>query len=222
MTGSPTVIPFDHLLSEAQKELLYKNLNTVRYKAKDIVFRQNVRTSHVMFVNSGLLKVYKEGKNDRSVILKVAGQGTYIGLISVFGDKIHKYSAAALKDSEVSDIDITVFRSILLENGKFALHFLNLISLDGLFIFERLMSIAHQQLPGRIAGVLRYFSVEVFKSEEFELPLTRRELADFAGTVKESFIRTLTEFKNDKIIELNGNNVKIISMDIIKTLSELG
>ena len=50
----------------------------------------------------------------------------------------------------------------------------------------------------------------------------RRELAELAGTTKESFIRTLTEFKNDKIIYLDGSRVEILSMDIVKTLSELG
>jgi hypothetical protein len=43
-----------------------------------------------------------------------------------------------------------------------------------------------------------------------------------AGTTKESFIRTLTEFKNDKIIVLNGSEVEIKSLTIVKTLSEKG
>jgi len=67
-----------------------------------------------------------------------------------------------------------------------------------------------------------YFSENIYQSETFLFPLTRRELAEFAGTTKESFIRTLTEFKNDKIIDLDGSKVTIRSMKIIKTLSELG
>jgi CRP-like cAMP-binding protein len=47
-------------------------------------------------------------------------------------------------------------------------------------------------------------------------------LAELAGTTKESFIRTLGEFRNDKIIGLDGSKVKINSMTIVKTLSELG
>ncbi|MGC9342824.1 MAG: helix-turn-helix domain-containing protein [Bacteroidales bacterium] len=54
------------------------------------------------------------------------------------------------------------------------------------------------------------------------LPFTRKELAEFSGTTKESFIRTLTEFKNDKIIEIDGASISIKSMDIIRTLSNLG
>ena len=60
------------------------------------------------------------------------------------------------------------------------------------------------------------------KSENFTFPLSRKELADFAGTTKESFIRTLSEFKNDKIIEIDGARISVKSMDIVKTLSQLG
>lgn len=86
----------------------------------------------------------------------------------------------------------------------------------------KLLRLSHKQLPGRIADVILYFSDINHKNEEFDFPLTWRELAELAGTTKESFIRTLAEFKNDKIIELNGSHVKIKSMKIVRTLSELG
>ena len=84
------------------------------------------------------------------------------------------------------------------------------------------MSLSHKQLPGRIAEVILYFSEEIYRDIEFDFPLTRLELAELAGTTKESFIRTINEFKHDKIIELDARHVRIISMDIVKVLSELG
>ncbi len=215
-------MPFEHVLTDNQREKLHNNLNTVRYKKKDMIFRQDTRASHIMYVKSGLVKVFKEGRNERSIILKVAKPGDFIGLMSVFGEKIHQYSAAALNNCEICDIDYLVLRSVLLENGKLGLEYMNLLSYDGLFIFERLMGQSHKQLPGRVADVLLYFSQDIFHSDFYSLPLTRKELADFSGTTKESFIRTLTEFKNDKIIEIDGSGISIKSMDIIKTLSNLG
>ena len=215
-------VPFSILLTTSEKEQIESNLYTVKYKKKDIIFRQNTRTSHVMFIKSGLVKIFKEGRNDRYIILKVAKEGDFIGLMSVFGEKVHQYSASAATDCEVCDIDISIFKNVLMSNGKFALQFLNILSIDGLFIFERLLGQSHKQLPGRIAEVILYFSEQIYHNTEFSFPFTRKELADIAGTTKESFIRTLAEFKNDKIIEINGPRIKIISMDIIKTLSNLG
>ena len=215
-------MPYSQLLTEEQKDLLRNNSNGVKYSKKDTVFLQNTRTSHIMLIVSGLVKIFKEGRNERTVLLRIALPGSYIGLLSVMGDQLHQYSAAAIENSEVWFVDINAFKNVLLENGKFSIQLMSIISRDGLFIFRRLMNQTHKQLPGRIADVLLYFSEVIYKNTIFDFPLTRRELAELAGTTKESFIRTLTEFKNDKIIRLDGSHVEIISMDIVKTLSELG
>ena len=215
-------IPYGQLLSEDQLKLLEKNSNVVIYHKKDSVFRQGTRTSHIMLMISGLVKIYKEGRNERVVLLKMVSKGNFIGMLSVMGDQIHQYSSTAVETSEICFIDINAFRNVLMENGKYSLQLMNLISQDGLFILNRLINQTHKQLPGRIADVLLYFAEDIYKQPQFDLPLTRRELAELAGTTKESFIRTLTEFKNDKIIALDGSHVEIISMDIVKTLSALG
>jgi CRP-like cAMP-binding protein len=215
-------LPYDYLLPDDFKVDLYKNLSFISYHAKDIIFRQNTRTSHVMLVKSGYVKIFKEGRNDKNIILKLALPGNFIGLLSVFGEKLHQYSASAISECEICEIDISIFRNMLIQNSKYSLQLLNTVSLDGLFIFEKLLSHTQKQLPGRIADVILYFSDNIYNSHQFTFPFTRQELAELAGTTKESFIRTLSEFKNDKIISMEGSDVEIISMDIIKTLSALG
>jgi CRP/FNR family transcriptional regulator, polysaccharide utilization system transcription regulator len=215
-------IPFGQLLSNSERDILIENSSIVRFTKKDVIFRQNTRTSHIMIVISGMVKIYKEGRGQRHIILKLSLPGSYIGMLSVMGDQIHQFSASAVEASAICFIDINPFRNTIMENGKYGLRLLNVISQEGLFILTRLMSQSHKQLPGRIADVLLYLSREVYHSTKFTFPLTRRELAELAGTTKESFIRTLTEFKNDRIINLNGSEVEIVSQDIVNTLSEFG
>lgn len=216
------LIPFEQCLSPKEKEEIKQNSNSVVYNKKEIIFRQNTRTSHIMFVNEGMVKIFKEGRNKKYIILKVIVPLDFLGMLSIYGRDTHQYSASAVEQTEITFIDITTFNKILFSNGEFAEKIIKKISNDGLFIFDRLMSQSHKQLPGRIADVILYFSEKIFESEEFEFPFTRRELAELAGTTKESFIRTLAEFKNDKIIDLDGSRVKINSLKIIKTLSQLG
>jgi len=209
-------------LTDNEIQSVVENSNVVTFNKKEIIFRQNTRTSHIMFIKSGLVKIFKEGRNGKYIILKVAMPTHFLGLLSIYGGDTHHYSASAIQSSEICFVDINVFNKLLHSNGNFALKIINSISNDGLFIFDRLMSQSHKQLPGRIADVILYFSEKIFKNDQFEFPFTRRELAELAGTTKESFIRTLAEFKHDKIIDLEGSVVKINSMKIVKTLSELG
>lgn len=216
------LIPYGNCLTDQEIEIIQKNSNVVRYDKREIIFRQNTRTSHIMFVKSGQVKIFKEGRNNKIIVLKIATQNEYIGLMSIYGGDVYQYSAAAITPTEIFFIDFSTFTKIIKENGEFAIRLISNLSNFGIYIFDRLMSQSHKQLPGRIADVILYFSEIIFKSHVFEFPFTRRELAELAGTTKESFIRTLAEFKNDKIIELEGSKVTINSMKIIKTLSDLG
>jgi len=218
---------FNHListktLSEKEIELVLDHSNHVTYKKKDIIFKQNTFTSHVMFIKSGLVKVFKEGRNNKSIILKIATPGNFLGLISIFGESTFQYSATAIEECEITFIDINVYYDLIENNGKYASSILKILSTDNLYIFDKLLSQYQKQLPGKIADLILYFSEQIYQSAHFEFPLTRNELAEFAGTTKESMIRTLTEFKNDKIIDLDGKSVKINSIDIVKTLSKIG
>ncbi len=215
-------IPQEEYLLTAELDELRSNTNIANFQKREVIFRQHTPASHILFVKSGLVKIYKEGRNKRNFILKIASQGEYIGLMSVFGSSMNQFSASAVDSTEIGYIEKKSFTSVMQKNGEFANGVVRYLSEEGLFIFERLISQSHKQLPGRIADVILYFSDTIFKNEEFEFPFTRRELAELAGTTKESFIRTLSEFKNDKIISLEGSRVAIKSMKIIRTLSELG
>jgi CRP-like cAMP-binding protein len=216
------LIPQGEILSADDVDMLMTGGRTIRFSRKDMIFRQGTLTSHVMYLESGLIKIFKTGKNEKSMILKIATPGYFIGLVSIFGNSSFQYSAQAIEDSSVFFIDINTFNDILKNNGNYAHYILQVISSDNLNIFERILSQYQKQLPGKIADIILYFSEEIYKKTEFSFPLTRNELAELAGTTKESFIRTLTEFKNDKIIEIDGKLIKINSIDIVKTLSRLG
>lgn len=222
----PTGNQFDF---SAQECLLPEELENLRvathlvsFQRKEVIFRQHTPVSHVLFVKSGLVKIFKEGRSKKNFILRIATKGEFIGLMSVFGNSMNQFSASAIEPTEIGFIDLKNFNDILNINGCFARQVIKSLSEEGLFIFERLIGQSHKQLPGRIADVILYFSDTIYKKEEFSFPFTRRELAELAGTTKESFIRTLSEFKNDKIITLEGSRVGINSMKIIRTLSELG
>ncbi len=215
-------IPTYGVLKNEHIEMINESSYYVPYQKGDIIFRQNTPTSHIMFIKSGLVKVYKEGRNNRVIILKIVKENNFIGLLSIFGENLFQYSASALQPTEIFYVDIGVFKNIIKMNGTYAIHLMRLLSLDGLQIFDKLINLSHKQLPGRIAEIILYFSKDIYNSDKFEFPLTRQELAELASTTKESLIRTLSEFKNDKIIDLDGRKVEIKSHDIVNILSRLG
>jgi CRP/FNR family transcriptional regulator len=99
---------------------------------------------------------------------------------------------------------------------------MKLISDYGLLIFDKLINVSQKQIPGRIAETLIFFSQEIYKNDTFELPLSRQELAELVVTTKENISRTLSEFKNDRLIDFDGRKIIIKSRDNIEFLSRIG
>lgn len=215
-------LPFNHLLTDADRELLLQNSNLVEYSKRDTIIKQNSRTSHVLFVVSGLVKISKEMRKGKNLMLKIEGPSSFIGLSSVFGNETYDYSVSAIEQTVVSFTDINIFKVIISRNGVLGLEIINYISKNNLFNIDKLSSLLYKQLPGRVADMIIYFSEVIYKNNTFSLSLTRQELAELAGTTKESLIRTLSEFKHDKIIDMERNTITILSPKIIYTLSKLG
>ena len=79
-----------------------------------------------------------------------------------------------------------------------------------------------KNLKGRVAHVLIYFAQYVYRSHEFELPVSRREIADYIGMTTENVIRTLSEFRRDKIIKIYGKDIMISDIKRLENISERG
>ncbi len=213
---------YPNIFTSEEIQLIRKKSSKVFYKKKDVVFRQNTRVGHLMFVANGLVKVFKEGRNDRNLIIKIAQKGEFIGLPAIFGDDVYHYSASALEATEVCFIDFDLTKQLIKKNGKFALYLMEQLGSFGLFTAKKLLNHTEKQLPGKVADMLLYFSDEIFKTDAFVMPMSRRELAELLGTTKESFIRTLSEFKNDRIIALDGRKIQIKSKKLLNMLSRHG
>jgi len=216
------LFPAHDILSVDEINLIKENSQLKTLLRKDSLFEESNTAKYLVFLKSGLVKLSKNLKHDRSLILKISTPGEFIGIMSQFGEKKYEYSATAVVDSEAYFIDVNIFNSILENNGKYAVYLMNIICTENLNIFNRIILQNNKQLPGKLADIILYFSENIYQSDSFVLPLTRTELAELAGTTKESFIRTLTEFKNDKIIQIDNKSIKIVSYEILKTLSRIG
>ena len=215
-------IPFSDTLTLQQKQEILDTSRLIDYVKRDIILKQSTAISSIPILLKGLVKTSKEMRKGKNIILRIAQPGTFLGISSVFGSDTYTYSVFALEPVTVLYVNSSVLETIIKENGEFGFQIVKRVSSDNLFNINKLSSLLYKQLPCRVADIILYFSEQIFRSQTFTIPLTRMELAQLAGTTKESLIRTLSEFNNDKIIEMNRNSITIISHEIIKTLSRLG
>lgn len=213
---------FFEKLSPNQLTLIEENHNARLYKKGEIVCAQGELVDNFMFLRSGLIKLYSTDEAGNVRIISLAKPLDCLGLMSVFSNKTYLYSISAIEDSLVCFVPVSVLRSIIADNGAFALCFLEKISSVNDMVLQTRIELSQKQLRGKIAHSLLYFSQIVYNSQSFELPVSRKEIGELIDVRTENVIRVLSEFRNEDIINTDGKQITIKNIEKLKLLSKHG
>jgi CRP/FNR family transcriptional regulator len=205
-------------------ELEFINLNKtqIQYKKGENICKQGAFTSYVLYLVDGLVKLYLESPNNKNINIRILRSSEYIGLSSIYGDNIYNYSAIATKDSTICLIEKDSFRKLLIDNGLFASEIIKWHCEKEKQLFNKIKSLGHKQMHGRLADTLLYLCNGEFESDDIFSVISRKDIADFSCISTESTVRLLTEWKKDKIIDISGKDIKLLNQELLKEISLRG
>ncbi|MFO7655678.1 MAG: Crp/Fnr family transcriptional regulator [Bacteroidales bacterium] len=222
MENSECLIPAFGVLTEQQITLINQSSNIIQHKPGEIIFMTGRPVSHLIFIQSGLIKLYKPFEDNHEVILDIIPKGHIAGLTSLFYDNLYPYSATSVEKGELVYTSIETIRKITAENGVYSIKLMTQLSSRVMHLIDKMISISRKQVTGRLAELLLHLSKNIYQSNTYTLPFSRQELADMVQTTKETISRTLTEFKNDKIIELEDRRITLKSLELLEILNKIG
>lgn len=210
------------MLTEDERNLLDLHSVKVTYKKGEIICKQGSLASNILYMERGLAKVYlDDGVN--SLVLKIIPDGNMLGLSSVnSSNNTYQYSAMAYIDSEIKQIDIRFFKQMLSQNAGFAQEVINILGSNSVQINGRFFCLTHKQSYGRLADILLCLADRIFQKYEFELPLSRKDLAELSGMSPETVIRMLKKFNDDGLIKMEGKSFSLLDPIRLKRISETG
>jgi CRP/FNR family transcriptional regulator len=210
------------LLTPDEKELVDTKSVLVNYKKGEMICKQGSFASHIMYLEKGLVKIYLEG-NPKDLILTITPQKNLMGLQALYeGNNTFLYSISTYTESAVRLIDIQIFKQLLKQNPLFAYRILNIVNESTSQSYGRFFSLTQKQLHGRLADILLCLSHKIFKSEAFDLPLSRSDLSDLTSMSTESVIRIMKDFKDDGIIDINNKSITLLDVARLNRISEKG
>lgn len=186
------------------------------------IIKEGTMIKDFVYLKSGLVKLFRSDSNGKEQIISISKPFDYVSLLSVFSNDQYNYSVSALEDSVTCNIKMEDIRSIASDNGNLALNLLKRMSKVADKIILDSLAIRTKHLRGRVAFLLIYFSQDVYFSSEFDLPLSRKEMAEYVGMTTENVIRSLSEFRRDGILKIYGKTIHIVNMDTLKSIAEFG
>jgi CRP-like cAMP-binding protein len=202
---------FRHL-NEKEIELLPLEDGSINYKRSDIIYEEGSRINGFYCVVKGIIKIFKTGFDGKDQIIRFAKPGDIMGFRSTITGELACTTTKAIEDASLCFVPGDLVKSFVKSNGEFAMDLLQLACNELGESNDYITDIAQKTVRERLAEVLIHlkWTFNLDNENFLQISLTREELANLVGTATESVIRLLSEFKQDRLIELHGRRIKIL------------
>lgn len=183
------------------------------YKKRQIIYTAGQRPHYLYYLNKGAVKLYKQNEDGKEFITHVLTPGEFFGVLALLEDKPYEESAEALEDVEVLLIPRQEFQQLIYGDASVSRMFIHLLASKLADKEEELLRLAYNSVRKRVADALLLIYDRYRKAgqEQPALSIARDDLAHIAGTATESLIRTLSDFKSEKLIEIKDNRILIVN-----------
>lgn len=182
------------------------------YRKKDYIFREGEYPKQVFFLNKGKVKTYKANDDGKELIMSLYKEGDFLGFLPMLQSTTYPETAVALEDSIISIIPQKDFFELLHNNPSVASNFLKNLAKELTEKEDQLIDLAYNSVRKRVADALVRLQNRYKEENEnnFTISILRDDLASMVGTAKETVIRTLSDFKDEGIIEIKGSKITIL------------
>ncbi|HYH15216.1 MAG TPA: response regulator [Flavisolibacter sp.] len=183
------------------------------YKKKQMVYFEGNRPLYLFYVQTGKVKTFKTNEDGKELITGLYNTGEFFGYVSMFEGVAYRETAQVIEEAELMLIPRSEFESLIYNNTEVAKRFIKQLSHALAEKEKQLLNIAYNSLRKKVADALVLMKEKLGKTKSDGFPLiqlSRENMAAVAGTATESFIRTLTEFKNEKLIDIQDGSVIIL------------
>lgn len=215
---------FQHLMTVSDDrnalQSLTDNRNINIYKKKQVVYTQGNHPNRLYYVIKGKVKTFKRNEDGKELVTELFSPGDFLGYIALMEDSIYKDTAEALEETELAIIPKEEFEELLNNNKEVSKKFIQLLAKNISVKENQLLGLAYNSLRKKVAEALMLLQKKYKKGieENFVIDISRESLATIAGTATESLIRTLSDFRNEKMIDIKDGSIVIINQKKLQHL----
>ncbi|MCW3091982.1 MAG: transcriptional regulator [Ferruginibacter sp.] len=188
-----------------------RNINV--YKKKQIVYSEGNHPNRLYYVLKGKVKGYKRNDDGKELVTDLFSPGDFLGYVALMEGTVYQDTAVALELTELAVIPVEDFEELVYSNREVAQKFIRMLANNVSAKESQLLGLAYNSLRKKVAEALLLLQkkYQVADEPEFAISIGRESLAAIAGTATESLIRTLGDFRNEKLIDIQDSRITIIN-----------
>lgn len=198
---------------------LTEDRNVQRYKKRQVIYTEGGRPQYLFFIQKGKVKTFKTNDDGKELVTNIFTEDEFFGYNAIIEEDRYKESAEAMDEAEVVMIPGEDFKILMNSSLEALKKFTKLLASNVTEREDKLLGIAYNSLRKKVANALIALHSK-YKADNpgGTISIGRENLANFAGTAKESVIRTLSDFKEEKIIDIIDSNIVILNESRLKNL----
>lgn len=186
-----------------------------KYKKNMIIFLEGEPGDGFYYIKSGKIKVYRTYMDGKEHIIHIFGAGEVIGEATLFTNIPYPASAVVYEDSVVGCIKNSDLEALVKENSDLALSIIRILVRKLSLGQEKIRSLAFNDVFSRCATLLLKLAqdhgLETDSGIMIDIQLTRQELAEMAGTTRETISRAMSRFKKEKSLTEKDDRIVILN-----------
>ena len=208
----------NHDTDALQKLTESNNIN--KYKKKQVIYTEGNSPNRLYYILKGKVKTFKTNDSGKELVTELYSAGDFLGYIALLENTAYKDSAATLEETEVVVIPKEDFERLINSNKEVAQTFIKLLAKNVSAKEEHLLSLAYNSLRKKVAEAIITLQrkYQDKQGDNFVIDISRENLATIAGTATESLIRTLSDFRNEKLIDIIEGNIVILNQNKLEHL----
>jgi CRP-like cAMP-binding protein len=209
---------FDFLSADEVK-LVKSRMTRKEFSKGEYLFKEDSFSRGIYIVKKGKVKIFQMNNEGKQSIVYIYKKGDYFGYRPILANEPHPVSALAMDSVVVSFISRELFLSLLEKSSTLANALLYTLSKEFSVWINKMTIFSQYGVKERVALSLLILNKVFQQNEEISKPvliaINREDFAGFVGTAKETLVRMLRTFKDEKIITTKGTKIIILKPRVL-------
>lgn len=214
--GSLSCLMYKHIEVLSNTALPQKS-TVLKCKKGQQFIMEGAPVNGLFFIKSGTVKVFRTGINGREQIVRFAKPCEIVGHRGFGTQEYYSIGAIALQNTELHYFSKEHLQKVLLSHPKFAYDMMLFYANELNRSENKIKSISQMTVRERVIDTLLYIHRKFGDLRGYiNLPLSRKEYADYAGTTEEQVIRMFSTLKKEGLIVTKGKKISIVDVKLLK------
>lgn len=207
-------VPIFNHLEEKQMQEIMEKIQSISYQKGDIIYNAGDQSDSLYIVNKGRIRIYRLAETGKELLVRLLNPGDFTGELALFNENLHESYAEAMAESQVCMIKRSDLQELLLKYPSIALKILEEFSNRLEQAEKQTARFVTEKVETRLALFLAECLESGSSSNEFNLPMSRKDLASFLGTTPETVSRKLSFLEEAGYIkQKSGRKIEILDLD---------